>query len=54
MIDARKISVCLLLSFITINMNAQKVVKLWEGNPLTNNEISEPEKYERGEGWVTN
>ncbi|GAB6008911.1 alpha/beta hydrolase [Dysgonomonas reticulitermitis] len=54
MIDARKISVCLLLSLMTINMNAQKVVKLWEGNPPTNNEISEPERYERDGGWVTN
>jgi acetyl esterase/lipase len=54
MIDARKISACLLLSFMTINMNAQKVVKLWEGNPPTNNEISEPERYERDGGWVTN
>ncbi|MDR2949764.1 MAG: alpha/beta hydrolase [Prevotella sp.] len=29
-------------------MNAQKVVKLWEGNPPTSNEISEPEKHENG------
>lgn len=54
MIDAGKISVCLLLSLMTINMNAQKVVKLWEGNPPTNNQISEPERYEREGGWVTN
>lgn len=54
MTDARKISVCLLLSFMTVNMNAQKVVKLWEGNPPTNNQISESERYEREGGWVTN
>lgn len=54
MIDARKISACLLLSFMTINMNAQKVVKLWEGNPPASNQISEPERYERDGGWVTN
>lgn len=29
-------------------MNAQKVVKLWEGNPPTSNEISEPEIRENG------
>lgn len=54
MANAGKISIYLLLSFMTINMNAQKVVKLWEGNPPTSNEISEPEKYERDGGWVTN
>jgi len=35
-------------------MHAQKTVKLWENNPPTNNEITEPERYEREGGWVTN
>lgn len=39
---------------IAVNMNAQKVVKLWEGNPPTDNGITEPERYEREGGWVTN
>ena len=34
------------------NMNAQKIVKLWEGNPPTNNNLSVPEKLENA-GWLT-
>ncbi len=30
---------CLLFIFTSINMHAQKTVKLWEGNPPTNNEL---------------
>lgn len=40
--------------FLSANMNAQKVVKLWEGNPPTSNELTEPEKYEKNGGWFTN
>lgn len=36
-----------LLIFTYTTMNAQKVVKLWETNPPTNNEITETEKCER-------
>nr|WP_307995398.1 alpha/beta hydrolase [uncultured Bacteroides sp.] len=35
-------------------MNAQKVIKLWETTPPTNNEITEAEKSERNGNWVTN
>ncbi|GAB6865348.1 alpha/beta hydrolase [Bacteroides acidifaciens] len=35
-------------------MNAQKIVKLWETNPPTSNEITKAEKYERNGNWVTN
>lgn len=38
---------------ISINMSAQKTVRLWDGNPPTNNNITEAEKYEDW-GWVTN
>jgi len=39
---------CIFFLLISVNMNAQKVVKLWEGNPPTSNEISEPEIRENG------
>lgn len=45
---------CILLLMIAVNMNAQKVVKLWEGNPPTDNGVTEPERYERDGDWVTN
>lgn len=45
---------CLFLLLTSINMQAQKTVKLWENNPPSNNEITEAEKYEREGGWVTN
>lgn len=40
--------------FLSVSMSAQKVVKLWDGNPPTVNGITEPEKYDKGSGWVTN
>ena len=43
-----------LLIFTCTTMNAQKVVKLWETNPPTNNEITETEKCERNGNWITN
>lgn len=46
-------TIVLLLS-VSINMNAQKSVKLWEGNPPTENNITEPEQYNQAQGWVTN
>lgn len=54
MINAKKVYMCFLLLFVAVNMDAQKVVKLWEGNPPTNNGITESERYEREGGWVTN
>lgn len=39
---------------VSINMNAQKSVKLWEGNPPTKNNITEAEQYNEAQGWVTN
>lgn len=38
----------------TIHSHAQKIVKLWEGNPPTNNELAGAEKVERNGGWVGN
>lgn len=40
--------------FLSVSVSAQKVVKLWEGNPPTVNGITEPEKYDKGSGWLTN
>lgn len=45
---------CLLLFLFTINMNAQKSVRLWDGNPPTNSELSGAEKIERNGDWVVN
>ncbi|MDR0823835.1 MAG: alpha/beta hydrolase [Prevotella sp.] len=45
---------CFFFLLISVNMNAQKVVKLWEENPPVNNGVSEPEKTERNGEWVTN
>ncbi|MFV0418841.1 MAG: alpha/beta hydrolase [Dysgonomonas sp.] len=46
-------TIVILLS-ISINMSAQKSVKLWEGNPPTSNNITEAEQYNQAQGWVTN
>ncbi|GAB6120153.1 alpha/beta hydrolase [Dysgonomonas termitidis] len=55
MINTRQLLVAsALLLFTCVNMNAQKIVKLWETNPPTSNEITEAERYERNGGWVTN
>lgn len=40
--------------FTSINMNAQKTVKLWDGNPPTKNNITDAEQYNEAQGWVTN
>lgn len=45
---------CFFLLLISVSMNAQQVVKLWNGNPPTSNKISEAEKYDKKGGWVTN
>lgn len=39
---------------LSININAQKSVKLWEGNPPSSNNITESEQYNQKQGWVTN
>ncbi|HMM03354.1 alpha/beta hydrolase [Dysgonomonas sp.] len=55
MINTRQLLVAsTLLLFTCVNMNAQKVVKLWGTKPPTSNEITEAEKYERDGGWVIN
>lgn len=55
MINTRQLlAASALLLFTCVNMNAQKIVKLWETNPPTSNEITEAERYERNGGWVTN
>ncbi|NDV78068.1 alpha/beta hydrolase [Dysgonomonas sp. 511] len=43
-----------LLLFICMGINAQKTIKLWDGNPPSKNNITEPEKVERDGGWITN
>jgi acetyl esterase/lipase len=43
----------LLFAAVTLNVHAQKVVKLWEGNPPTDNGITEPEKMDANY-WITN
>lgn len=56
--EMKKINLSLLFAilsmFMSNYMNAQQVVKLWEGEPSASNEITEAEKYERDGGWVTN
>ncbi|MBK5719650.1 alpha/beta hydrolase [Dysgonomonas sp. Marseille-P4677] len=37
----------------SVEMKAQKVVKLWDGNPPIDNEIKQPEKYDKTSGWIT-
>lgn len=43
-----------ILLSISINMNAQRTVKLWNGNPPTKNNITDAEQYNEAQGWVTN
>ncbi|MDU1891773.1 MAG: alpha/beta hydrolase [Dysgonomonas sp.] len=43
-----------LLFLVSANMNAQKVVKLWDGNPPMNNELTGPENVERNGDWIGN
>ena len=50
----RLLALSALLIFTYTTMNAQKVIKLWETNPPTSNEITEAEKSERNGNWVTN
>lgn len=50
----RLVALSALLIFTCTTMNAQKIVKLWETNPPTSNEITKAEKYERNGNWVTN
>lgn len=50
----RLVALSALSIFTCTTMNAQKIVKLWETTPPTNNEITKAEKYERNGNWVTN
>lgn len=43
----RLVMLSALLIFTCTTMNAQKIVKLWETNPPTSNEITNAEKCER-------
>lgn len=43
-----------LLILISVNASAQKTVKLWEGNPPTDNKITEAENEDKNSGWITN
>ena len=45
--------ICFSLLLFVTNMNAQKVVKLWDGNPPTNSELSVEEKVERNGDWIS-
>ena len=42
------------LLLFAMNISAQKTVKLWEGNPPTDNGLTGAEKAERDGGWITN
>ncbi len=49
----RLFSICFILSLITTTMSAQKVIKLWEGNPPTDNQITVAETMDANY-WITN
>lgn len=46
--------ICVSFLLFVTNMNAQKVVKLWEGTPPTKSELSGDEKVERNGDWISN
>lgn len=50
---ARKLLLACFILF-TANMQAQTVIKLWEGNPPVSNEITEPESYNEDGGRISN
>lgn len=52
--DKKTALISLFILLFVINMNAQQVVKLWESNPPTNNELSGSDKVERDGDWITN
>ncbi|MDR2954184.1 MAG: alpha/beta hydrolase [Prevotella sp.] len=43
-----------LLLLVPTNMNAQKTVKLWEGNPPTDNKLTGNDVVERNGTWISN
>lgn len=43
-----------IILFISMNINAQKTVKLWVGEPPVSNGITEAENYDPNSGWITN
>lgn len=43
-----------IILFISMNINAQKTVKLWTDNPPVSNGITEAENYDPNSGWITN
>lgn len=45
---------CFSFLLFAMNVSAQKVVKLWDGNPPASNEIKEAEVVERDGGWISN
>lgn len=47
-------AVCFSLILLSISVSAQKTVKLWEGNPPTENGITEIENENKESGWITN
>ncbi|WP_200814394.1 alpha/beta hydrolase [Parabacteroides sp. Marseille-P3160] len=48
----RIVSISLIILLMSITMNAQKVIKIWEGNPPTDNGITTPEKTD-ATYWIT-
>lgn len=55
MFYARKsLFILILFLFIMIDMHAQKVIKLWDGNPPAGNGITESETYDPQSGWIEN
>ncbi len=50
----KTILLSLALLFMSATANAQKIVKLWEGNPPSENGITAPENHNENSEWVTN
>ena len=50
----KAIGLTLFLMMLTINSNAQQVVKLWGDNPSVSSGLQGEEKWERDGAWVTN
>lgn len=50
----KTILLSLALLFMSVTVNAQKIVKLWEGNPPSENGITAAEDHGQNLEWITN
>lgn len=50
----KSIFISLALMFMCVSLNAQKVVKLWDGNPPSENGITAAENHGPNLEWITN